>query len=407
MLAQYYDALIKNYIESHELIERKLITDWIVLTFFKPFAHAPIVVTTMFLSLFNAHAAPACKGHVNFPVVDFSFSVTDLGKKGGKEGLDVLKSWGVKTIFRYYDQPKETLACKTLTPRETDILIENGFNIAVVYQHNSPDPKRYFQKGSGTLAARRALSLARANGQPSGSAIYFGVDGPDQRLASGAWMYSLANGKDYVRGTKHYEKVRNGRSHKRMQREIRIYNSFRSYAPKWFKQRNGKPLDPRDVRPHMLLPFLDTYFEEINREFSKVKDNKGRPRYRVGAYGSGLICSHLLGTQPVKPAALKPNSRLRGKGAKIDFCWLGQARGWPGTREFAKTSLWALDQEGVTRCSNWKRRSGGVTDFDFDRVQTNLTDFGQWNKVENRDLTDYVKPIPRKYRGKPSSCYKN
>lgn len=355
------------------------------------------------VSVTSALSAPACSQNPKFAVADFSFALSDLNSRKGRSGIQALKDLGVKTIFRYYDLPNETLACKTLLPEETDLLLQNGFNIAVVYQHNSPSPTSYFKKGLGTASAKRALELAKANGQPAGSAIYFGVDGADQRLDSMAWMYNLAKGEDYVRGAKHYRKVRLGKSgtskddksHREMERLARHYNAFRNYVPKWFKDSEGKSLYPGKVRGHMLLPYIDNYFDEINAEFAKYKDENGNPKYRVGAYSGGNVCKHLLGNSPIPPANLNSSDRKRGVGARVDFCWLGQARGWPGTREFAKTNLWILDQENVTRCSDWKRKSGGLVQLDFNTIQIGVSDFGQWDRVENRDTKEFVRPRKR------------
>ena len=374
----------------------------------------PIICTFILLgsvshtswSVASAEDPPLCKAHAEFPVADFHYSTLDNGKLNGKDGYAALKALGIKTVFRYYDQRNETLGCKTLTPGETDALIENGFSIAVVFQHKSPDPEQYFDKGSGTKAAKRALELARVNGQPEGSAIYFGVDGADQRIASGAWWYFLAKGKDLIEGNEGYKRIRGSKTDKEMETLIKQYNAYRRYAPVRFKDKNGTPLNPGKVKAKHFMPYVGTYFDEINAEFAKVKDSKGRPRYRIGVYGSGLTCGHLLGSNPVKPASLKPGSRVRGENAKIDFCWLSLSRRWPGSQEFAKTDKWMLHQQSTTKCTAWKRKSGEVAKLDFNRIQAGAKDFGQWSKVENRDLTGYLPPIKKKWDGVVAGCYK-
>jgi Domain of unknown function (DUF1906)/Bacterial SH3 domain len=55
------------------------------------------------------------------------------------------------------------------------------------------------------------------------------------------------------------------------------------------------------------------YFEGVKRAFDE--ESEGAPEYRVGAYGSGLVCS-----------------TLTNKGL-IDFIWLAMSRGFSGTRE--------------------------------------------------------------------------
>jgi len=61
------------------------------------------------------------------------------------------------------------------------------------------------------------------------------------------------------------------------------------------------------------------YFQEIKRAFGA--------KYRVGVYGSGLVCSRVLG------------ARL------ADLAWLSCSLGWTGSREFLASKRWAIAQK--------------------------------------------------------------
>nr|WP_325250819.1 glycoside hydrolase domain-containing protein [Amylibacter sp.] len=63
------------------------------------------------------------------------------------------------------------------------------------------------------------------------------------------------------------------------------------------------------------------YFEAVRAAFQR-----GGNRYRVGAYGSGLVLGRLL------DAGL------------VDLSWLALSRGWPGTRQFYNSERWNLFQ---------------------------------------------------------------
>ena len=60
---------------------------------------------------------------------------------------------------------------------ERNLIIKDGFKIAVVFQHNN-NKFSSFTPERGKTDAERSLFLAKENLQPKGSAIYFGVDGP-------------------------------------------------------------------------------------------------------------------------------------------------------------------------------------------------------------------------------------
>jgi hypothetical protein len=88
-----------------------------------------------------------------------------------------MRAVGINTIIRYYDHEDETLPGKTLRRTERDLILANGFKVAVVFQHHN-DQFASFTALRGSEDAERSLALANENSQLRGSAIYFGVDGP-------------------------------------------------------------------------------------------------------------------------------------------------------------------------------------------------------------------------------------
>jgi hypothetical protein len=94
-----------------------------------------------------------------------------------------------------------------------------------------------------------------------------------------------------------------------------------------------------------MLPFVDHYFREVNRVL------KADGRYRIGVYGSGMVCSH-----------------IRGK-KLAEFCWLAMSTGWPGTKEYFASGKWNLVQQHSTFCRNWQFNGKETARFDFNRVR--------------------------------------
>jgi hypothetical protein len=206
----------------------------------------------------SAHATESCPAPGAYAAVDLSMPVN-------QPFLDKLKTLQVSTVIRYYDHLNETIRGKTLLPSETELLAKNGFEVAVVFQHNN-NKITSFTTARGNADSRRSLDLASQNRQPTGSAIYFGVDG--------GWSSS----KD--------------------------------------------------------ISAIKKYFSAA----SVVVRNAG---FKVGAYGSGLVCQQLM------DAGL------------TDYCWLSNARGWPGFDSFHASSHWVLTQSPPRNCG------GKNVDFDF------------------------------------------
>ena len=311
---------------------------------------------------------PDCKANPADIVADFSIPLNAL-RFDGKPVYDVLKSFGIKTIVRYYDFDDETLTCKTLLNDEAKAIIENGFQIAVVFQHNNGSPHTFFSETRGKTDAERALALAKHNGQPPNTTIFFGVDGPDNVISDVIYMYALAKGGPITPELADKYKLDDT--------DIRHYEDFLSYGPKQFGP------DLSKVREKDILPYVVKYFERVAAVFKATAD-AGGPSYKVGIYGSGLVCEALL----KRPDLVKD-------------CWLAQSVGWPNYDSFRKNGNWTLLQKNPTYCSpdhwvnlRWKQKPKNKKDwvgFDFNFVKPGKQDFGQW-KSKLEGTADFKRP---------------
>ena len=236
-------------------------------------------------------AAPVCEAGKGYVAADTAQQVNE-------DFLAKLRAIGVDTIIRYYDWPEETLPGKTLTRRELDLIAKAGMSVAVIFQHNNDCLCTFMRKGRGARDARRSLELAKSFAQPAGSAIYFGVDGVDAQFITLLNATELPGGEPQAR--------------KFVQRYVRDY-------------------------------------------FQEVASTMKSSGYKIGAYGSGLVCSYLL------------EARL------VELCWLANAMGWPGYERFAATNRWSLKQHLPTR----KEDCFGIS-VDLDSGNPSITDFGQW-----------------------------
>jgi Domain of unknown function (DUF1906) len=219
-----------------------------------------------------ATAAPAADYCIRDPRVE----AVDLSAPVDPRFLDRMQAIGVNTIIRYYDHEDETLPGKTLRRGERDAILMNGFKVAVVFQHRN---NRFasFTALRGRQDAERSLALAAENSQPTGSAIYFGVDGP--------WKspYELSN--------------------------------------------------------------IMAYFREVNARLTTSG-------YRVGVYGSGLVCNTLLAN------------------GLAELCWLAAPTAWPDFHEYYPTRKWRLVQLPTTQC--------GGRSVDFNLANGIDTEYGQF-----------------------------
>lgn len=213
----------------------------------------------------------------NLPARPKGGIAVDLSTHVNQSFLDQIKALQVSTVIRYYDHENETLPGKTLRRAERDLILQNGFKIAVVFQHNN-DQLSSFTANRGTLDAVRALELAKENLQPKGSAIYFGVDG--------------------------------------------------DWGPK------TSELD--QIRRYL-------------RNASQVVRSAG---FRMGVYGSGLVC------------IATTNEKL------TDLCWLANARGWPQFQSYLDSQKWMMVQSLPEMV--------GSFEVDFNQINEAVSDFGQF-----------------------------
>ena len=104
--------------------------------------------------------------------------------------LDQLRHGRIQFVARYYRDPTSRLPA--LTPTEAQHLSALGLNIVAVWESYSDNPA-YFSYARGYWDAAKAALEAVATGQPSGTAIYFGVD-------FNAQGWQLAAVEQYFRG---------------------------------------------------------------------------------------------------------------------------------------------------------------------------------------------------------------
>jgi hypothetical protein len=137
---------------------------------------ARLTAAACVLLLGLASGASAVQGK-EYCANDPRIAAVDLATPVSQDFLSVMRAIGIKTIIRYYDHQDETLPGKTLRRGERDLIMANGFQTAVVFQHHN-NQFASFTPERGRQDAERSLALAGEHAQPSGSAIYFGVDGP-------------------------------------------------------------------------------------------------------------------------------------------------------------------------------------------------------------------------------------
>lgn len=113
------------------------------------------------------------------------------------------------------------------------------------------------------------------------------------------------------------------------------------------------------------------YFEGVKRAFEQ--ESGGTPEYRVGAYGSGLVCTALTG---------------RGL---IELTWLAMSRGFRGTRDALRAGEFHLAQRApaTTLC-----RLG----VDFNDPNPDHPDFGAFTVADDAALPGLVTAVGERHR---------
>jgi Domain of unknown function (DUF1906) len=320
------------------------------------------VLVFSLLLIVGAQAAPSCNTQEGMTAADLSQPVTSITTKSGKSGADAFKVIGVKTIARYLDWPEDgIISCKVLLPVESDTIIKAGLSIVTVYQHENDDPETFMKPGRGREDAVKAVKLARANGQPVGSAIYFAVDGVDQSIKDSVFEYAVNKGGPVSKGRRH----RLISADRTFRKHIKHYERFRHYHKNIFNK------SAENIHASDILPLVERYFRDVRAGMGESKAG-----YKIGAYGSGATCRHLQ------------------KHGLIDYCWLAMSTGWPGFDAQYKSGNWHLAQQRSTSCKNWKFRESEKVHFDFNKVNGAKINYGQWSKKAE------ITPLPLL----PTSC---
>lgn len=243
-----------------------------------------------------AKAAPTCNTQTGMSAVDLSQPITTIHTLSGKSGTDAFKVIGVRTIARYYDWPEDgIISCRVLLPAESDSIIGAGLSILSIFQNGNDDPETFIDRARGKLDATRAIKLAQANGQHSGSAIYFAVDGVDQTIKDSVFEYAVNKGGPVSSGRRH----RLLAADPTFRKHIKFYERFRHYH-NIFK----KPVP--QIQAADMLPLFEHYFRETKATLKTSKTG-----FKIGAYGSGATCAHLQ------------------KKGLIDYCWLAMSTRCP------------------------------------------------------------------------------
>jgi hypothetical protein len=304
---------------------------------------------------------PACTAHPELSVMDSSTRVTKLFDAEKNSVLDILYENGVRTIFRYYDMPKESIRCKTLLPFETDaILAKKKFKIGVVFQNNSDDPNTFIVGTAATAKkhADRALELAAANGQPKDSAIYFGTDGADLHLRDAAITYAKRANQKYSQQEISAMKTRDDR------KRAYWYNNFLDYRSTAF--RVGEQITKESI-----YPFLDTYFGTIAKIFKEHAKDHPDQNYKIGVYCTYAVCDHMMEQKDPEQKDL------------VSFYWLtAEGRDESGYRPFMNNRPWHLLQQLETTCEKWNTPDDDTVNFNLNFRSNG--DIGDWNTVGKR-----------------------
>jgi hypothetical protein len=126
-----------------------------------------------------------------------------------------------------------------------------------------------------------------------------------------------------------------------------------------------------DATKNQITNNVVPYFQGVKRAFDEESDDA--PEYRVGAYGSGLVCGTLT------------------KKKLIDFTWLAMSRGFSGTREALEAGEFHLAQRAPagTLCGL------GV---DFNDPNPARPDFGAFTLADDTPEHALIIPGADRYR---------
>jgi hypothetical protein len=301
-------------------------------------------------------SAKACEPAKNLTIFDFSMPVPPLRNENGTSVLQSLKSdFKAEAIFRYYDYPAdETLPNKTLRSNESDALIAAGYKVGVVFQHHNDNPAKFLEPNIGKQDAEQALALADENRQPFNTAIYFGIDGPEDHFESLQEEYR-ANDKGPMTPDRKLalSGTKSGLS------MIKYYDFFYRYGPKAFGTS-----DLEHIKPEMMYPLINQYFGDIEAAFEDYSKRNSGNGYKVAAYCTAEMCK-LGSRRGIKYIWLSPEGRLTNEYKEL----------------FKKPDILNFVQWPETKCPDWTGTPDGETaGFDFSQVNTANPDLGTWDK---------------------------
>jgi hypothetical protein len=95
------------------------------------------------------------------------------------------------------------------------------------------------------------------------------------------------------------------------------------------------------------LAYVAAYFRELKARLSGFG-------YRIGVYGSGLVCNMLVST------------------GLAELCWLGAPTSWPDYHTYYQTRKWGLAQLRTSLC--------GGHSVDFNLANDRVADYGQFGR---------------------------
>lgn len=126
-----------------------------------------------------------------------------------------------------------------------------------------------------------------------------------------------------------------------------------------------------DASPAEIENEIAPYFKGIKQAFDE--ESAGSPEYRLGVYGSGLVCR-----------------TLSDKGL-IDFIWLAMSRGFSGTREALAAGEFHLAQRApaATLCG---------LDVDFNDANPAHADFGAFTVADDTREHRSIAPLGERHR---------
>jgi hypothetical protein len=117
----------------------------------------------------------------------------------------------------------------------------------------------------------------------------------------------------------------------------------------------GENSQPKDSAIYFGVdgPWQSTYeLANVAAYFGELKARLAGFGYRIGVYGSGLVCNTLLSA------------------GLAELCWLGAPTAWPDYHAYYQTRRWGLAQLRPSRC--------GGRSVDFDLANDRVADYGQF-----------------------------